>query len=45
MIVIDNRRDLLKDVVMNFMEFFIEESCGSCVPCRNIPALFLLRKN
>ena len=19
---------------MNFMEFFIEESCGSCVPCR-----------
>ncbi len=39
MIVIDNRRDLLKDVVLNFMEFFIEESCGSCVPCRNIPTL------
>jgi len=24
---------------MNFTEFFIEESCGSCVPCRNIPWL------
>ncbi len=34
MIVIDNRRDLLKDVVLNFTDFFISESCGSCVPCR-----------
>jgi [NiFe] hydrogenase diaphorase moiety large subunit len=32
-------RDLLRDVVLNFMEFFIDESCGSCVPCRNIPVL------
>jgi [NiFe] hydrogenase diaphorase moiety large subunit len=27
---------LLKDVVHNFMEFFIEESCGSCSTCRNM---------
>jgi [NiFe] hydrogenase diaphorase moiety large subunit len=26
-------RDLL-EVVHNFMEFFVEESCGWCVPCR-----------
>ncbi|MCD6596347.1 MAG: NAD(P)H-dependent oxidoreductase subunit E [Bacteroidales bacterium] len=39
LIIFNNSRDLLKDVVMNFTEFFIEESCGSCVPCRNIPAL------
>jgi len=34
MIVIGQTRDLLKDVVLNFMEFFVDESCGSCVPCR-----------
>jgi [NiFe] hydrogenase diaphorase moiety large subunit len=34
LIIIGKDRDLLKDVVLNFMEFFIEESCGSCVPCR-----------
>ncbi len=34
MIVIGQNRNLLKDVVVNFMEFFIDESCGSCVPCR-----------
>ena len=39
LIIFNNSRDLLKDVVMNFTDFFIEESCGSCVPCRNIPAL------
>ncbi|MCF7794117.1 MAG: NAD(P)H-dependent oxidoreductase subunit E [Candidatus Cloacimonetes bacterium] len=33
-IVINKDRDLLKDIVLNFLEFFIEESCGSCVPCR-----------
>ncbi|MDO9578752.1 MAG: NAD(P)H-dependent oxidoreductase subunit E [Candidatus Cloacimonadales bacterium] len=33
-IVIGKQRDLLKDIVMNFLDFFIEESCGSCVPCR-----------
>jgi [NiFe] hydrogenase diaphorase moiety large subunit len=34
MIVIGEHRNLLKDVVLNFMEFFVDESCGSCVPCR-----------
>ncbi len=35
MIVIGQHRDLLKDVVLNFMEFFADESCGSCVTCRS----------
>ncbi len=35
-IVIGKDRDLLKDYVLNFMEFFIEESCGSCAPCRSM---------
>ena len=33
-IIFDKTRDLLQDVVINFMDFFIEESCGSCAPCR-----------
>ena len=33
LIVIGERRNLL-EVVKNFTEFFIEESCGSCAPCR-----------
>jgi len=36
-IIINKTRKLLEDVVLNFMEFFIEESCGSCSTCRNIP--------
>ncbi len=32
-IVIGPDRDLL-EIVKNFMEFFVEESCGWCVPCR-----------
>ncbi|MBN1531357.1 MAG: NAD(P)H-dependent oxidoreductase subunit E [Spirochaetes bacterium] len=32
-IVISKKRNLL-EIVHNFMEFFIEESCGWCVPCR-----------
>jgi [NiFe] hydrogenase diaphorase moiety large subunit len=32
-IVVGSKRNLL-DVVKNFTEFFIEESCGSCAPCR-----------
>jgi len=32
-IVIGPQRELL-EVVHNFMDFFIEESCGQCVPCR-----------
>lgn len=35
MIVIGQHRDLLKDVVSNFMHFFADESCGSCVTCRS----------
>jgi len=35
MIVVGKKRDLLKDVVLNFMEFFADESCGSCVTCRS----------
>ncbi len=41
-IVFGPDRDLL-DVVRNFMEFFVEESCGWCTPCRAGNVL-LLRK-
>lgn len=34
MIIIGKHRDILKEVVLNFTNFFIDESCGSCVPCR-----------
>ena len=36
MIIIGQNRNLLKDVVLNFTNFFIEESCGSCTPCRSL---------
>lgn len=39
LIVIGQHRDLLKDFVLNFTEFFIEESCGSCTPCRTLTVL------
>ncbi len=32
-IIFNESRDMLK-VLKNFMEFFVEESCGQCVPCR-----------
>jgi [NiFe] hydrogenase diaphorase moiety large subunit len=32
-IVFDKSRDML-DVLENFMEFFVHESCGQCTPCR-----------
>ncbi len=32
--IFNKDRDLLGDVVMNFLDFFIDESCGSCVSCR-----------
>ncbi|MBM3315623.1 hypothetical protein FJY71_07305, partial [candidate division WOR-3 bacterium] len=32
-IVIGRNRDML-DVAENFLEFFVEESCGQCTPCR-----------
>lgn len=31
--VFDNTRDIL-NIVKDFAEFFVEESCGICVPCR-----------
>jgi len=39
LIIIGQQRDILNDIVLNFTEFFIEESCGSCSTCRNIPYL------
>ena len=32
-IVFNSSRDMLR-VLKNFMEFFVEESCGQCSPCR-----------
>ena len=38
-IVFGPHRDML-DVVENFLEFFIDESCGQCTPCRKgVPKL------
>jgi len=39
MIVIGKQRNLLTDVVVNFMDFFIEESCSSCAPCRSLTVI------
>lgn len=39
-IVIGKKRDLLRDVVGNFIDFFIDESCGSCVPCRAMTVMY-----
>lgn len=36
LIIFGKHRDLLQEVVLNFTNFFIEESCGSCVPCRTV---------
>ncbi len=33
MMIFSNQRDIL-EVAAAFMEFFVEESCGYCVPCR-----------
>ncbi len=43
LIIIDDTRDILTDIVLNFTEFFIEESCGSCSTCRNLPYLMKLK--
>jgi [NiFe] hydrogenase diaphorase moiety large subunit len=32
-IVFGERRDMIL-ILKNFMEFFVEESCGQCTPCR-----------
>ncbi len=39
LIIIDKSRDILKDIVLNFTEFFIDESCGSCSTCRIVPTI------
>ncbi len=39
LIMFNYSRDLLQDVVLNFTNFFIEESCGSCSTCRIMPVL------
>lgn len=39
LIIIGQQRDILNDIVMNFTQFFIDESCGSCSTCRNITYL------
>ncbi|HUJ74481.1 MAG TPA: NADH-ubiquinone oxidoreductase-F iron-sulfur binding region domain-containing protein, partial [bacterium] len=39
LIIIGKKRDLVKEVVLNFARFFREESCGSCVPCRALTAM------
>lgn len=33
-IIFNSTRDILREAVTNFTDFFIEESCGSCAPCR-----------
>ena len=38
-IIIGEERDLLRDYVLNFTNFFIEESCGSCGPCRSLTVI------
>ncbi|MBN1117691.1 MAG: NAD(P)H-dependent oxidoreductase subunit E [Bacteroidales bacterium] len=39
LIIFDNTHDLLTEVVLNFTEFFIDESCGSCSTCRILPTI------
>lgn len=43
MMIFNNTRNLIKDVVRNFMNFFIDESCGSCSTCR-ITSVQLVKK-
>ncbi len=38
-IIIGKDRDILSEVVLNFTEFFIDESCGSCSTCRIVPVI------
>ncbi len=39
LMVFNNTRDILETVVLNFTEFFIEESCSSCSTCRIMPVI------
>jgi [NiFe] hydrogenase diaphorase moiety large subunit len=41
LIIFNKYRDILHEVVLNFTEFFIEESCGSCSTCRIVPTILL----
>ena len=34
-VVILSDQDNMKDVALNLMKFFADESCGQCTPCRN----------
>ena len=38
-IIIGEERDLLRDFVLEYMNFFIEESCSSCAPCRSLTVI------
>ncbi len=38
-IIVGKQRNLINDIVCNFMDFFIDESCGSCAPCRSLPVI------
>jgi [NiFe] hydrogenase diaphorase moiety large subunit len=38
-IIIGKHRNMLKEIVLNFLDFFIEESCSSCVPCRSLTVI------
>jgi len=39
MIIIGEKHNLLKDFILPFTNFFIEESCGSCAPCRSLTVI------
>jgi len=45
LIIIGKHRDILNDIVLNFMNFFIDESCGSCSTCRIVPTLMRNKLN
>lgn len=45
LIIIGKHRDILNDIVLNFMDFFISESCGSCSTCRIVPTLMRNKLN
>ncbi len=34
LMIFNNSRDML-EIVRDFMEFFVDESCGTCTPCRS----------
>ena len=39
MVVVGKDRDLLKEIVLPYMDFFIDESCSSCAPCRSLTVI------